>query len=193
MSMVILTLKEARLSGSTWYRTGKPCKHGHTAKRVVASRMCVECQKVANKTQYDKNIERNKTRSRVYRKAHREQCKELWDSQSKQWQLDNIDTVNGYKYAWRQRNKGAVNSFTRRRQLAKINKTPKWLTEDDYWFIKEIYALAQYRSKVTGHKWVVDHVIPIQGKNVSGLHVPENLQVITNSANIKKSNNYVCC
>jgi 5-methylcytosine-specific restriction endonuclease McrA len=45
-------------------------------------------------------------------------------------------------------------------------------------------------NKSTGVQWHVDHIIPLQGKNVSGLHVPENLQVIQGSLNIKKGNRF---
>ena len=50
--------------------------------------------------------------------------------------------------------------------------------------------LATILTKSTGYEWQVDHIIPLQGKNVSGLHVPENLQVIERSMNSKKRNKY---
>lgn len=53
-----------------------------------------------------------------------------------------------------------------------------------------MYALALHLSETTEHEWQVDHIIPLQGKNVSGLHVPENLQVIERSINSKKRNKY---
>lgn len=42
----------------------------------------------------------------------------------------------------------------------------------------------------TGIVHHVDHVIPLQGRTVSGLHVAGNLRVITASENVKKHNRY---
>ena len=67
---------------------------------------------------------------------------------------------------------------------------PKWLTESDLLHIKCKYQLASMLSKNTGEEWQVDHIIPLNGKFVSGLHVPNNLQVITAKENQQKLNKY---
>jgi len=69
-------------------------------------------------------------------------------------------------------------------------RTPMWLTVDDHWVMQEAYALAALRTKVFGFVWHVDHIIPLQGDRVSGLHTPENLQVIPWRENIRKANTY---
>ena len=71
-----------------------------------------------------------------------------------------------------------------------LMRTPKWLTKDEFWLIQQAYNLAQLRTKMTGVAWQVDHVIPLRGKRVSGLHVPTNLQVIPEIVNLKKGNRY---
>ncbi len=68
--------------------------------------------------------------------------------------------------------------------------TPTWLDEDDFWWINEVYELAALRTQATGIDWHVDHIVPLQGRKVCGLHVPWNLQVITASENSKKGNKF---
>lgn len=77
-------------------------------------------------------------------------------------------------------------------KLRRINilrkATPKWLKRDDWILIKMQYRLARYLTKVTGVLWVVDHIIPLQGQGICGLHVPSNLRVITHIENSRKGN-----
>jgi hypothetical protein len=84
--------------------------------------------------------------------------------------------------------KKLANTVTRR--LAKMQRTPKWLTEIDYERIGNEYKLADILTKLTSSAWHVDHIIPLQGKMVSGLHVPSNLRVLPAKDNISKSNTF---
>jgi len=65
--------------------------------------------------------------------------------------------------------------------------TPVWA---DLQAIKEIYKKAHKLKKETGENWHVDHIVPLKGKIVSGLHVEYNLQILTATENCKKSNRY---
>lgn len=64
---------------------------------------------------------------------------------------------------------------------------PRWA---DAKAIYEIYAEARRMTKETGIRMSVDHIYPIKGKNVCGLHVPENLQIIPLLDNIRKGNRF---
>ena len=79
---------------------------------------------------------------------------------------------------------------TAKRRSAKLLRTPKWLSKDDLWIIKEIYQIAGLRTKMLGFAWHVDLIVPLQGEKVSGLHVPWNLQVIPGSLNISKHTSF---
>lgn len=91
---------------------------------------------------------------------------------------------------YKKNNKGAINASTRKRQAAKMQRTPKWLTESDHLRMKCIYQVADMRSKESDQKWHVDHIVPLQGRTVSGLHVPWNLRVIKAIENVSKGNRF---
>ena len=91
------------------------------------------------------------------------------------------------KKAWKERNKHKVIENTARRFAAKMNATPKWR---DQLAIDQVYMLARFMSESTGVKWHVDHVVPLRGKNVCGLHVEHNLTFLPAAFNIAKSNKF---
>ena len=68
-----------------------------------------------------------------------------------------------------------------------MNQTPKWA---DFNKIQSFYIEAERLTKETGTPHEVDHIIPLQGKLVSGFHVHNNLQILTRSKNRSKGNNH---
>lgn len=73
----------------------------------------------------------------------------------------------------------------RRAQL--LRAMPAWAERRA---IDAVYKSAEALSKATGVKYCVDHIVPLQGRKVSGLHVSWNLQVITMRENARKSNKH---
>ena len=90
--------------------------------------------------------------------------------------------------AYQKSNPGKVNAITVKYQVAKLKAIPSWLTDRHWGQIEEFYIKSTKLTKETGIEYQVDHIIPLQGENVSGLHVPWNLQILTKHENTSKGN-----
>lgn len=86
--------------------------------------------------------------------------------------------------------RGRESAKRAKRRAAKLQRTPPWLTKEQLKEIEEIYALAKELQWLSEEPLHVDHIIPLQGENVSGLHVPWNLQILPRSLNLSKNNNF---
>jgi len=181
------------------YDVGKPCKNGHTTGRYVKSRKCVQCAKDAALAWNKANPDRFKANLQRYVAAHPERMSERYRT----WRINNPDKVKAKNAAWqtanwrkflsisaewKRRNRGHTNAKAAERRLAQALRTPPWLTEQDFTDMAKFYRLADDLSRAYGYPWHVDHIIPLRGKLVSGLHVPANLQVIPGSDNMRKGN-----
>jgi hypothetical protein len=110
-------------------------------------------------------------------------------AQQKEWREKNKERTAIVERAYRQANLAKVNAKTSKRRAAKLQRTPAWLDATDYFEIECVYLYcAALRS--CGLDYHVDHIIPLQGKRVSGLHVPSNLQVIPAKENHSKRESY---
>ena len=127
---------------------------------------------------------------KAHQKEWRQKNKEKLYANAEKWRVANKDKQKEYARKSRTNNSARVNAANNKRRADKLNRTPKWLTKDDLWLIKEAYELSALRTKLFGFKWHVDHIIPLKGKTVSGLHVPNNLQVIEGKLNIMKNNKF---
>jgi hypothetical protein len=130
--------------------------------------------------------QRNKPAQSAYRKQYEVANKERIQARS----ADNIEMRRETKRLWVKNNLGLVLASSANRRAAKLQRTPTWLSDFDKIKIKCLYQLAAMRNRESGQTWHVDHIIPLQGEFVSGLHVPSNLQVIPAIENMRKSNHY---
>ena len=135
---------------------------------------------------YLANKEHIDARNKAYAKAN----KQVINAASRKWRASNQEKHKAAVYAWRDENRGAYNALCARTREVRSLRVPKWLSDDCHWLIKEIYDLAELRTNLFGFPWHVDHVIPLQGKKVSGLHVPWNLQVVPATYNLRKKNRF---
>ena len=89
-------------------------------------------------------------------------------------------------------NKSKLNAKCSKRRASQKQSTPKW---SNNWLekllVEEQYIIAETISVVTGTKYHVDHIIPLQNSIVCGLHCASNLRVIPAYENITKSNKLI--
>lgn len=143
-----------------------------TAKRIEYMRDWRNKNPDARKIYYHKNKELASFYAKEYRKLNRNKLL----LNSKNWRLSNLDRDA---------------AKTARRRASKLKATPPWLRKQDFEEIKELYEIAKAFKLYTGEEYHVDHIIPLQGENVCGLHVPWNLQVIPAKENLNKSNKLI--
>lgn len=155
---------------------------------VVYCKLCLRKRYEANR---DKILEKNKAYYEANRDKFREQMKAYYKAnrdkllqQEKEYREANRDKIREYYEA----NKHLSNARSAKRRAAKLEATPDWLTDEQLNEIKNIYWLAQDLKKITGEDYHVDHIIPLQGEEVRGLHVPWNLQVLPADINLSKGN-----
>lgn len=168
-------------------------------------KLCEKEYKKSNKdhlTVYRKNYsEANKDKLADYHKEHKIKNKDKIASQKRDYYEANKDRISLYykinkdKIAERRKdyyldNKSYFIACAAKRKAAKLQATPKWLTKEHLEQIQEFYKQSYDLKLLTNKEYHVDHIVPLQGKTVCGLHVPWNLQILTAEENIAKSNKF---
>jgi len=181
---------EARALGTLTYFTGKPCKAGHVDVRYTVDRACKTCGLVKRARLYAKHAETIRAKRRATYAANPDKEKAIAKVRSAEWRRNNPNHpgVKAAKQAYKANRPDKRQADVAKRRAAKLLRTPAWLTVDDFWMLEEAYSLAQVRSRTFGFSWHVDHIYPLQGKMVSGLHTPLNVQVIPGIENVRKAN-----
>lgn len=191
----------------------KPCKNCGSSDRNASSncRICAKNNlkkfKELNpdkiklyKANYEiRNREKVNETQRSWRKKNSEKAKEI----VRRYKSKNSETISIKNKNYREKNKikererhrvylqnnlAKHAAYQKKRQGYKSKATPSWLTNDQVKDMISIYDLAYECTLITGDKYEVDHIIPLKGKTVCGLHVPWNLQVLPSDINRRKSN-----
>jgi hypothetical protein len=180
---------EAKTKNAKYYFTGGPCKHGHIAPRKTKG-ACTECLKL----EWAKAGESRQDYFRQYnRKEKVKDKKHDWYVANREQVIQTAATrpkaqLREYRNAWKRNNLVEIRADTKARRRKHRQATPSWLTRAQKTEIRQIYQIAITLTKTTGVQYVVDHEIPLRSEFVCGLHVPWNLKVITQEANLAKSN-----
>lgn len=176
--------KEAVEQGVKFYYTGNLCKRGGLALRTLnGDCLCNECQDFYAELKRKWAVD-NKHKNAEWRKNNPEKMskyKSEWVKRNKE------QAVNAIKL-WKASNKDAVEASTAKRRASKIKAIASWYGELDELVMIEAFDLTKLRYRATGIKWHVDHMIPLQAKEASGIHCASNVQVIPEKLNVSKVN-----
>ena len=183
------TREEAKKTGSKYYFTGQPCKHGHIALRKTKG-SCVDCLKVewakGNETRAEYFKQYNQSDAGI--KAKRDYYDRNRDTVIARASARPAEQRKLHREKYKAQNPELYKAFVSVRRRRHKNATPKWITPEQKLAMRQLYLNAQALTKMTGERYVVDHIIPLISPDVCGLHVPWNLRVITQEENLKKSN-----
>lgn len=188
----IVKRAEAIEQGLTHYFTGNPCKYGHVSERILVSRLCKECKRIQAISYY----ERNKDKSKEYRKSKKEKIKET----KRKYHIKNKDDISKKSSEYYYNNKNLFSEY-RKRNLEKyaahqrnrralIKNAEGSHTKED---VDEIYrnqkglCAEPTCSKDLYDGYHVDHIMPI---SLGGGNGPDNLQCLCPECNRKKSSKH---
>jgi carboxypeptidase C (cathepsin A) len=176
----------------------------HSKKRgkFGVSSVCKVCQSAYSRARYSENRDLILEKNAEWRRANRAVCAEYTRKHRNRnpestrestriltaaWRARNPERASELAKEYRQRHPEKMSALWRRRQKYVKQATPSWANQ---FFIAEAYHIAKVRERMLGGIWHVDHIIPLRGKNVCGLHVENNLQVIRDKVNLRKGNNF---
>ena len=162
--------RDALLAEEPFFFTGEPCRNGHFSKRRTGCSTCVQCRSIKYKNWL--GINNNKIRRIKYIMAWQKEHPEKFKSYLK---------LSVQRHPERRAEQGGFRRALRR------NATPKWADRNE---IRSIYKIARELTEQTGIRHDVDHIIPLKGRNVCGLHVANNLRAIPATDNYRKHNSF---
>ena len=140
---------------------------------------CNTCGVVKALTEFNKDS--------ALKTGRRGTCRDCTKAYNKGFYWDNHASERSRNAEYKRNNKDTINALVAKRRSAKLQRTVAWADLDA---IKGFYKRAQILSEATGIPMEVDHVYPLQGELVSGLHVESNLQILPAAVNASKSNKF---
>lgn len=150
---------------------------------------CKECQNSRSRKWQRENSERHRETKRAYEKAHPE-AKSRWDRRRYQKfkQATCITVKRPRVYPPRRDLTAYYLAYHAARRASMLRATPAWADET---VIALFYRYSSGLSEALGTKFHVDHIAPLKGRHVCGLHVEHNLQILPAKENRRKLNRFV--
>lgn len=199
----IISRTEAKALGQKWFFVGSTCKYGHISRRNLSNGSCQECIKIRGACRLKENprsflIMRDdgtyegvpcRKCGCMFRAADKKcpDCRKKYQKENSEKYRENSrnfrkNSPDKFKAIKKRHHKKNPHAWSMRRGL-KVRATPPWISKFEVKQINEIY-------KTCPEGFSVDHIVPLKGKNVSGLHVPWNLQHLEKLENCRKSNKF---
>lgn len=162
---------------------------------------CKTCISVCQSRYREKTKESRKVYNRKYREGNREYLlskdqeryakdPEKYKVLSARHRVKNRSYYLEYNRRYYQNNKEKFFAANAQRRASQMLATPAWLDRTQKDQILTFYVHAKECGMLTGDSYHVDHIVPLQGENACGLHVPWNLQVLPSDLNLSKSNSF---
>lgn len=173
----LISRAEARTSDLSTFFTGRACQRGHFAPRYTSNGHCLPCNNQQSNDWSKANREAKRQHGKTWYYANLEEERE----RSRKRRQEKPDECRAAVNRWFEQNPGKRNSYAAARRARLLDATPAWLTIEHLKAIEQIYA-----DCPAG--WHIDHIVPLQGENVCGLHVPWNLRPLDQPSNNAKFN-----
>lgn len=143
----------------------------------------------------EERISRNRTpegrvKQKEYSAAWKERDPDAYLERHRRYRRNHLEKVKAKERRYVKANPARYAAHAAKRRAMILQRTPPWLTEEQHTEIQVFYDEAARLTEETGIIYSVDHVVPLQGPNVSGLHVPWNLGILTKSDNSSKHNKF---
>jgi hypothetical protein len=151
---------------------------------------CKDCCKEHRKEWYQKNKESELAKAKAYHYATYADKREHKIQKAVEWVKNNPEKYKANAKKCYENNKSKVMAYAGMRRALKRNAVPCWFDSVKS-SVDAIYAMRDWMNlTMFGIKYEVDHIIPLKNNKVCGLHVPNNLQVITQFNNRSKQNKF---
>jgi hypothetical protein len=165
----------------------------HSGRKDGLANQCKQChEEYRNSHAMEIKIERDsrKEKTKLYNSEYRQGHKEEASSYAAAYYRENMEDRKEYRAKHYDQNHDEYIANSAKRRAAKLQRTPSWLTKEHLLEIREFYSLCKELQWLSdpSDPLTIDHIIPLQGDNVSGLHVPWNLQILPRSLNCSKGN-----
>jgi len=142
---------------------------------------CKECNVKNWQKYYEKNTDHAKDKRKKWNQENYQKNKEQVLEAKRKSREKTKKARAAYMKQYKKDNPHLQRQYNQTRRASLKQRMPAWLTDKDKQRIKDFYANCPDGMEV-------DHIYPLNGKEVSGFHHPDNLQYLLKKENRKKSN-----